>query len=561
MGEPADSEGWPLRAWALAALGALVALAIHFLLKAPAEAHRLALATFLGVGGIAFAFTLERERIGWSALFAVVAGGVVGLALYWNGGPGRWDAGDGWRIACAALAVGIAAPLFQTARYEGRWRLPYAAVHDHAWTNTILWFAAWLFVGIVWLLAWLLAALFDLIGLDLLQKALRQAIVGRMLTGAALGGAIGLLRDRGRIVGTLQRVAMAALGVLAPVLGAGLLLFLLSLPFTGLAPLWQATKSTTPILLACVIGALILANAVLGDGPEEEARHPALRYGAMALGIAMLPLAAIAAVSVGLRVGQYGLTPSRLWALLFVGIACFYGLAYGAALVWKRRGWAGAVRPANLALAIGLCALALLLSTPLINFGALSTRDQVARLESGRIAPEKLDWAALAFDFGPAGKQALARLKAEGSTAAIRAKAADTLRRKSRWEVTDARDREDVARKIRVFPAGATLPPALRTRIAEVWQCRGDARCAVHLLPGGKEAALLWCGGGASGCYPGASLFQLRDGKWVEAGNAARPRNRLDKSKTLIESGRFEIRTITRRQIFLGDTPIGEPFE
>jgi hypothetical protein len=38
-------------------------------------------------------------------------------------------------------------------------------------------------------------------------------------------------------------------------------LFVLALPFTGLNALWEATKSTTPILLFCVLGALVLANA------------------------------------------------------------------------------------------------------------------------------------------------------------------------------------------------------------------------------------------------------------------------------------------------------------
>ena len=44
---------------------------------------------------------------------------------------------------CVALAVAIAAPLFQTARDEGRAHFPYKAVHGHAWTNVVIWFAAW----------------------------------------------------------------------------------------------------------------------------------------------------------------------------------------------------------------------------------------------------------------------------------------------------------------------------------------------------------------------------------------------------------------------------------
>ncbi len=249
------------------------------------------------------------------------------------------------------------------------------------------------------------------------------------LAGAAFGGALGLFRERDRIVRLLQRVVTAVLAVLAPVLGAGLLLFLLALPFTGLGALWQATRETTPILLSCAIGALILANAVIGNGEDEEAANPVLRWGAMALGLAILPLAVIAAIATGLRIGQYGFTPDRLWALVFVVLATAYGVAYLVSLVRGRWGWAARIRPANLHMAFIVAGMALILATPIPSFNAISTRDQVARLESGAVAPERFDWAALAFDFGDPGKTALKRLAASKNVAiadrARRAAAAD----------------------------------------------------------------------------------------------------------------------------------------
>src|SRR3546814_19443208 len=54
--------------------------------------------------------------------------------------------------------------------------------------------------------------------------------------------------------------------------------------------------------------------------------------------------------------------------------------------------------------------LAAFLALPVLDFGAISTRDQLARLESGAVKTEKFDWAALAFDFGPSGRKALAEL-------------------------------------------------------------------------------------------------------------------------------------------------------
>ncbi|HWW63544.1 MAG TPA: DUF4153 domain-containing protein [Sphingomonadaceae bacterium] len=570
-----EDQDWPLRTWALALLGAIVALAIHFIADQAGhftdKPHLLALATFLGIGGIAFAFTLERERIGWSAVFALVAGAVVASVIFWNGGPNDWNASDGWRIVCAALAVAIAAPLFQAARAEGRWHLPYEQVHDQAWTNVILWFAAWLFVGIVWLLAFLLGALFALIGIDLVEKALREGVVASALTGASFGGAVGLLRDRGRIVGLLQRVARAVLAVLAPVLGAGLILFLLSLPFTGLAPLWDATKSTTPILLGCIVGALILANAVIGDSPEDEARHPALRFGAMALGVAMLPLGAIAAISVALRIGQYGLTPSRLWAVLFVFVACFYGLGYWWALARRRLGWAGAVRGVNLALAIGLCALALLLSTPLVSFGALSARDQVARLQSGRTSVGQFDWAAMAFDFGPAGRRMLGRLKAQGATAAIRRKATTALAAKDRWtlagEQKQAETRADFVRDVTILPKRVPLPQDLLAAVGRAGGCGAKAEraiCFLYYRPGSDEAALVSLSGSCDTCLPIVTALSRRPDGWKQGYEVGQPpatdKARARRLREAARRGEIELRTVERRQIFVGGEPLGDTF-
>lgn len=569
-------SGWPLRAAILAALGAVVGLLAWLLLTGTHSwsytdnPFRLAGVTFLVVSGIVFAFVLERERAAWAALFAPAVGLVAASVVYWNGAPDQWDDVGRWRLVSAGLAIAIAAPLFQVARDQGGWRLPYPEVHRHAWTNVVIWCAAWLFVGIVWLLVWLLSALFQLIGIDFIHDVIDDAWFAHMLTGGAFGGAVGLLRERDRIVGTLRRVVTAILSVLAPVLGVGLLIFLLALPFTGLAPLWEATKSTTPILLVCVIGALILANAVIGDSEEDEGKSPPLRYGAMALAAAMLPLALIAAVSTGLRINQYGLTPDRLWAVVFTMIATAYGLAYLVALARRRLDWGEAVRPANLRLAIGLGVLALLLSTPLLSFGAISARDQLARLESGRTTADQFDWAALRFDFGPAGKRALERLKATAA-APIRAKAAEALAATDRWVLADKARTVDAragfADRVTIFPAKVALPPELIDAMTRFSQCgaKGDTQiCIVRYEAGGDRAVLVHFAKDCPNCAPNVTpLLRLPSGSWGQvngevADTLAEANNRR---KAAASRGDIEIRVVERKQVFVGGEPVGQAFE
>lgn len=579
-------ERWPLLPPILAALGLATGLIAHWIIgtgyQAEVSATRLALLSFVSVAAILFGFVVIRSDLIRSALFAVGCGAAAALIVYFNGATSGWSATEGWRLVCLALAIGIAAPLFQAAREGGFRRISYPLAHDHAWTNAVLWCLSWAFVVVVMLLSWLLAALFDLIGIELLSDLLRKEWFWRPLVGLAFGLGLALLREQRRIVGLLQNVAMLVLGVLAPVLAVGLGLFLLALPFTGLQPLWEATRATTPILLACAVGALLLVNAVIGNGGDDQPRNRVLGWAALVLAVAILPLVGIAAIATGLRIGQYGFTPERLWGLTFVVIASVVAVAYLASVVRGRGGWAERVRPANPHLAMIVCGVALLLATPLVSFNAISTRDQVARLESGRVTPDKFDWAALAFDFGEPGRKALERLKTSGD-AVIRRTAIDIAKKESRWEI--GRTEPDPAprlaaldKRLRILPTPVPLPEGLREALIAPSLCGEDEqRCTLRYTPGATDALLF-----SDACFELRATMEQTGSiarevscavpkrlvrpfdKWVEAeGNTLVQRS--DTERAAVEqgfkTGTIEVRPVQRRQVFVGGVPVGDPFE
>jgi len=560
--EPVDHGPWPLRALILLALGAACGLIVHFLTqgmdgsRAADEPLRMAGASFVAAGALVFAFSLERLRWRWSAMFGAAAGSVVALVGWWNGSPEQWGAGEGWQFFASLVAIAFAVPLFQAIRDSGGRRFPVRAAHSNAWTNLILWCAAWAFVGATLLLTFLLSELFRLIGIDLIRDLLEEGWFPTMLVGAALGGAVGLLRDRDNVLHLLQKVVRAILSVLAPVLALGLVLFVAALLFTGLEPLWSQTKSTTPILLVCILGAIVLVNAVVGNGADEEARSPLLRWAAIALAAVMLPLALVAAVSTGKRIGQYGLTPDRMWACVFVLAAAAFALAYLYALVRRRAGWPEALRSANVRLAAGLCLLALFLALPIVSFGAISTRDQIARLESGRVAPDQFDWAAMRFDYGRSGRRALERLAASPNLV-VRQRAREALRASDRWAVAPQPPAPGVSGqtplRLRV-EGGASVPAPLADLLRRTNQCGDDPCRLVFVEP--KRAVLLRPGCG--NCY---HIFDLRpDGTWVQRLPAAAfrvPRTAPADSG----EGRVEVRKVERQQLFVDGQPVGDPFE
>ncbi len=587
-----DHQPWPLRALLLLGIGALFGLIFDLLVSwGRTDAYffawtddpvRYSLATWVAISGLLLAFTLERARWLWSAAFAAAGGAVLALVYYWNGGPDGSSSDEAWRFISGLLAVAIAAPLFQTMRDQGSRAIPYTSVHAHSWTNVVLWFAAWAFVLVTWLLTMLLAQLFKLIGIDLLADALDESWFNLMLICGSLGAVVGLLRDRDRVLGLLQRVVTTVLAFLAPILAAGLVLFVLALPFTGLAPLWDQTRATTPILLSCVIGAIILANAVIGNSAEEEAQAPPLRWSAIALAAVMLPLAIVAAVSTGLRIDQHGLTPARLWAVVFIAIAAAYGLLYLLALVLGRQRWSDRLRHHNLRLAFALCGVALVLATPLINFGALSTRDQLARLESGRIAPDRFDWAAMRFDFGPSGRRALERLKASAASAEVRRLADRALSVPNRWDLAmeQTSRRQSEEQRLTVLPAGAVVPPALRSQIGLAASCPAEMGCALILPAGGTMAILVQAhpclpadhglsplnatAATAPRCSPLVRRFYPYGEEWNEGqrGVAGQlPEAQSRRFAAAVREGRVDIRPVTRRQVHIDGTPVGEAFD
>jgi hypothetical protein len=257
-----------------------------------------------------------------------------------------------------------------------------------------------------------------------------------------------------------------------------------------------------------------------------------------------------------------------------------------------RLNWSARVRPLNLTLAFIVCGVALLLATPLVSFNAISTRDQVSRLESRKVTPEQFDWRALAFDFGQPGRNALKRLQAS-SNPVIKTRANEVAKAERRWDVKDnseaMRRRTDVMANARVLPKGTRLPESLRDVLAEGYGCVNEEKCSVLIAspaealvfrdhcfvvpapqpaptappsnPDGISEATADVVAGGLGCRNG-ERYTLNAGKWQSGGgNRSVTRAELQTIAAAYAAGRAEIRTVPRRQVYIGGVPVGDPFE
>jgi hypothetical protein len=554
---------WPARPWIMAAIGAVGGLIVHLLTDRygysnPMPVWKQAATSFTAIAVVSFLLTIELRRWSWSILFAVGWGAVIALVGWFTAQYNRVPEIFEFPFFSGILAALIAAPLFQRIRDEGGWRFPYARLHRHAWTDAVIGAASLAFTGVTFMLAWLIAGLFDVIGIEAIKELLKEEWFGWMLAGFAFGGAVGILRERDALVATLQKLVMVVFAVLAPVLAVALAAFLLSLPFTGLKGLWESDIPATPMLLLSGAGAILLANSVMGDGREECSRNIWLRRAALLLVVCVLPLAFFAALSMGQRIGQYGWTPERIWGVVAVGIA----IAYGLAAIWATwiggRDWDDELRPLQTKLAIGLCGLALFLALPIVDFGAISAKSQLARLEAGKVKAEEFDWAAMAFDFGPAGRRTLERI-AGSRPASQRQLALTALHSTDRYRVQtateDVQRQAGIERRVRLLSPDIDLTPVVRQRLAAQGGCTEESPCAV-LRVDANRLLVVWQGADKSAV---AAVVDLaHDPLDINSPIVAQD---LSPKVDDLQTARIEIRPIERRQAYIDGKPVGDPFE
>jgi len=561
---------WSLRPWIMAVICAVAGLSFHLLIDHSyddALSHwRGALATAVAVAAVVFVLGVELRRWQWALGFALIWGAILGLIAWQTaayniqGNPVEWPFWSGM------LAVLVATPLFQTRRdvapdwrFWKLWQMPYERLHSHAWTDAVIGAASLAFVGITFLLIVLIGQMFKLIGINLIQDLLNDEWFGWLLAGAAFGGAVGLLRERDKLVSTLQRLVMIVLAVLAPVLAVALVLFLLSLAGTGLQKLWASGFSTAGLMMAAAAFAVLLANAVIGNGSDDRATNPMLRWAAPVLAVAVLPLAVIAYYSMHLRVIQYGWTPERIWGVIAAIIALAYGISGLWAVVKGRRDFDDLLRPLQQKLAIALALLALFLALPILDFGAISTRDQLARLKSGATPIEKFDWAALAYDFGPSGRAVLKEL--ERSPNKARADAAKSaLAAKNRWDLIGPEGPKllkPIAERLRIVPAGRALPAAALDRIARTYMCSGAKACVAVWLDDKRIGVM---GQNEPGDSLNFDFVTLNDaGEWVQ-GDRVKP-TVARKPDVDLSKAHIEVETLQQRRILVDGAPETPTFE
>src|SRR5690606_947679 len=157
------------------------------------------------------------------------------------------------------------------------------------------------------------------------------------------------------------------------------------------------TGFASALLLALSLVLLFFFNAVAAETGEALSNR-ALRW-VVTAALVLLPIAmGIAIWSLALRIGQYGITVDRAWALFIETFVGLMALAYAVVIVIERELAFATFRRINVASAVTLAVALILVNLPPLDFNAWSVRSQLARLHDGEVQPADFD--ARYFRFG-----------------------------------------------------------------------------------------------------------------------------------------------------------------
>jgi hypothetical protein len=266
----------------------------------------------------------------------------------------------------------------------------YSVFFSLSWRNFLVTALAYLFVAAVALLLLLWRSLFSAIGIEFFDYLFKRDWFLFPLFGFSFGLGVVIFRELSSVIDSITRLLQGLLRLLLPVLTLLSLSFLTSLLFVGLDVLWS-TDVGTALMLWLLASMLFFLNAVYQDGRGDTAYSSGMHW-FISAGLMTLPvLSGLALYGLSLRIGQHGFSVARLYGLTVWLALSAFAVCYLWALVTKRQHWTALLGPINIRIGLGLLAIVLLISSPIIDFRKITLANQLARYESGKIKIEDLD--------------------------------------------------------------------------------------------------------------------------------------------------------------------------
>ena len=352
------------------------------------------------------------------ATIAAVGAAVFAILAFWVWhqlpSEGALYRGDDERmptlIMGTAMAVYVLLPFIQIYQVSGKREYRYVDLFHYSWNNFYILAIGGLLVGAFWSIIFLWYELFKLIDVTFFEDVFTHAAFVSMSLTTVFGYGVALGREREKIINTLRGITIAVFRTLMPLLALIALLFLVSLPFTGLQPLWD-TGHASAVLISLVGLTILFFNGIYQDGTGDPPYDRRVRIGVSAAIVSLPIFTAIAFYALTLRIGQYGLTPSRAYGILFTLAAALYAIGYAIAVFRRRGAWMETVQQVNMGMSWVVVACVIAIHSPVLDPLSLSASSQFDRLSEEKVDAREFDYGFMRFRLGHAGYDKLADME------------------------------------------------------------------------------------------------------------------------------------------------------
>ncbi len=377
---------------------------------------KLQLAAFVLSFAAGFYLLWRREniasRLGFVFLQALLLAGLTWLSL-WNSDHNDSAPMIFWMLVGGPLMGFLMAAFARASFRQRRLFWPYKAL----WQSGSSILADTLIAGAVGVAAIgfvaLWGAAFKSFGMTWAATIAHSPAFLLPLGGATAGLAAGLARSNARLGEAVRSILLIGCRIGLPLAALFSLVFAFGLIGGGAASLEKVPLTPAGLLLALALMSELVFNGVYQDGAKTPPRW--LRISTW-VALIILPVYTVAAAAaLWMRVDAYGLTPSRMIALIALTLTASYTILLLAGLVSEimaRRftGWMPPVAKLNTVMAIVWMLTLVLMQTPLLDPVGVSARNQAGRLLSGKVTAETFDFGFLRFELGRPGKRAFEQL-------------------------------------------------------------------------------------------------------------------------------------------------------
>ena len=313
----------------------------------------------------------------------------------------------GWRLLLMAM---LALPWIQYSLHASREQARYPHFYRQLWLNALTLLIVFVANGLFWLVLLLWSEMFKLVGIPFFSTLFFDTDwFGYVAFGLITALAVVLARTQSRLVTVVQKLLTFIATGLLPLVALLALMFILTLPFTGLEAISQRVSAAG--LMSTLTLLLLLLIAIVREPQKEALPYPgALRY-LIKCSLIVAPIyMLIAGWSLWVRIQQYGWTPERVYGVLVVVVLLVWSFGYLASILRRGRNPLELQGPVILGVSLLALGLLVLLSSPVIDAWRISVNSHMGLYHSGKIKPDQVSLYMLDHS-GKPGRAALEALQ------------------------------------------------------------------------------------------------------------------------------------------------------